>query len=222
MAVSLTPAGYFLSRRRSVQRTCNSHRRSRGQNGHRPTVVTHTGPPVGLTGGIPKLATLVPDLSPTPCTLCAPSRWILAASTQPRAPGETRADLGVKRLRHPIACHACPKTLRSHAFSRRLAHRMALGNSFDGLADRDRRRPERMAALRGMVDLDPQHWSRREPTLLGTGVFGRRTLDERPSARTKILLTLVLTPASSGIVNMGRNGFACGTVHVPGEEHGAA
>jgi len=25
------PAGYFLSRRRSVQRTCNSHRRSRGQ-----------------------------------------------------------------------------------------------------------------------------------------------------------------------------------------------
>jgi len=99
-----------------------------------------------------------------------------------RAPGETRADLGVKRLGHPIACHACPKTLRSHAFSRRMAHRLALGNSFDGLADRDRRRPERMAALRGMVDLDPQHWSRREPTLLGTGVCGRRTLDERPSA----------------------------------------
>jgi len=67
-----------------------------GSNGHGRTVVTHTGPPVVLTGGIPKLATLVPDLSPTPCTPCAPSRWILAASTQPRAPGETRADLGVK------------------------------------------------------------------------------------------------------------------------------
>jgi len=43
-----------------------------------------------------------------------------------------------------------------------------------------------------------------------------------PALGTKILLTLVLTPASSGIVNMGRNGFACGTVHVRGEEHGAA
>jgi len=43
-----------------------------------------------------------------------------------------------------------------------------------------------------------------------------------PALGTKILLTLVLTPASSGIVNMGRNGFACGTVHVPGEQHGAA
>ncbi len=31
MAVSLTPRWILLSRRRSVQRTCNSHRRSRGQ-----------------------------------------------------------------------------------------------------------------------------------------------------------------------------------------------
>ena len=41
--------------------------------------------------------------------------------------------------------------------------------------------------LRGMVDPDPQHWSRREPTLLGTGVFGRSTLDEGPSARDQDL-----------------------------------
>jgi len=96
MGVSLTPAGYSSH----VAGPCNDNRATAigaaGVNGHGRTVVTHTGPPVGLTGGTPKLATLVPDLSPTPCTPCAPSRWILAAITQPRAPGETRADLGVK------------------------------------------------------------------------------------------------------------------------------
>jgi len=90
------PAGYSSH----AAGPCNDKRATAigaaGVNGHGRTVGTHTGPPVGLTGGIPKLATLVPDLSPTPCTPCAPSRWILAASTQPRAPGETRADLGVK------------------------------------------------------------------------------------------------------------------------------
>ena len=96
MAVSLTPAGYSSH----AAGPCNDKRATAigaaGVNGHGRTVVTHTGPPVGLTGGNSRLATLVPDLSPTPCTPCAPSRWILAASTQPRAPGETRADLGVK------------------------------------------------------------------------------------------------------------------------------
>ena len=92
----LPPAGYSSH----AAGPCNDKRSTAigaaGVNGHGRTVVTHTGPPVGLTRGIPKLATLVPDLSPTQCTPCAPSRWILAASTQPRAPGETRADLGVK------------------------------------------------------------------------------------------------------------------------------
>jgi len=109
------PRSILLSRRRSVQRqTCNSHRRSR-VNGHGRTVVTPTGPPVGLTGGNPKLSTLVPDLSPTPCTPCAPSRWILAASTQPRAPGETRPIWGAsgapKVPRHfPRTAHQPPAT----------------------------------------------------------------------------------------------------------------
>jgi len=114
MAVSLTPR-WILPLTPPVRATnVQQPSAQQGSKGHERTIVTHTGPPVGLTGGIPKLATLVPDLSPTPCTPCAPSRRILAASTQPRAPGETRADLGVKRLRHLIPCHACPKTLRSH------------------------------------------------------------------------------------------------------------
>jgi len=60
----LPPAGYSSH----AAGPCNDKRSTAigaaGVNGHGRTVVTHTGPPVGLTRGIPKLATLVPICPP--------------------------------------------------------------------------------------------------------------------------------------------------------------
>jgi len=60
MAVSLTPAGYSSH----AAGPCNDKRATAigaaGVNGHGRTVVTHTGPPVGLTGGIPSWQRLSP------------------------------------------------------------------------------------------------------------------------------------------------------------------
>ncbi len=132
MAVSLTPR-WILPLTPPVRATnVQQPSAQQGSNGHGRTVVTHTGPPVGLIGGIPKLATLVPDLSPTPCTPCAPSRWILAASTQPRAPGETRADLGVKGSQVQILSARPNSTTASpqvKPLSRRLASPWRCGTS---------------------------------------------------------------------------------------------